>query len=113
MLRTEYIKILLLKTLDSEGSFIYLEEPLQQISFSNEIVFNLDFPFLFIQITKDKSQRILRKIDSSSFDYKTFRFHFVKSVRIRSYSGPHFPAFGLNMERYSVFSPNVGKCGLE
>ena len=25
---------------------------------------------------------------------------------------PHFPAFGLNMERYlSVFSPNAGKCG--
>ena len=25
-----------------------------------------------------------------------------KSVRIRSFSGPHFPAFGLNMERYNV-----------
>ena len=28
--------------------------------------------------------------------------HYVKSIRIRSYSGPHFPAFGLNAERYSV-----------
>ena len=27
----------------------------------------------------------------------------VKSVHIRSYSGPHFPAFRLNTERYSVF----------
>ena len=27
--------------------------------------------------------------------------HCVKSVRIRSYSGPHFPAFGLNTQ-YSV-----------
>ena len=26
----------------------------------------------------------------------------VKSVRIRSFSGPYFPAFGLNTERYSV-----------
>ena len=26
----------------------------------------------------------------------------VKSVRIRSYSDPHFPAFGLNAERYSA-----------
>ena len=26
----------------------------------------------------------------------------VKSVRIRSYSGPHFPAFGLNISLYSV-----------
>ena len=28
--------------------------------------------------------------------------HCVKIVRIRSYSGPHFAAFGLNTERYSV-----------
>ena len=28
--------------------------------------------------------------------------HCVKSVRIRSYSGPYFPAFGLNTKRYSV-----------
>ena len=28
--------------------------------------------------------------------------HCVKSVRIRSYSGLHFPAFGLNTERYGV-----------
>ena len=28
--------------------------------------------------------------------------HSVKSVRIRSYSGSYFPAFGLNTERYSV-----------
>ena len=26
--------------------------------------------------------------------------HYVKSVGIRSYSGPHFPVFGLNRERY-------------
>ena len=41
--------------------------------------------------------------------------HYIRSVRIRSYSGPHFPAFWLNMERYevffSVFSPNAGKYG--
>ena len=29
-------------------------------------------------------------------------FHCVKSVRIRGYSGLHFPAFGLNTERYGV-----------
>ena len=27
----------------------------------------------------------------------------VKTVRIRSFSAPHFPAFGLNMERYGVY----------
>ena len=25
--------------------------------------------------------------------------HYAKSVRIRSYSGPYFPAFGINTER--------------
>ena len=33
-----------------------------------------------------------------------------KRVRIRSYSGPSFPVFGLNAD---VFSPNTGKYGPE
>ena len=33
---------------------------------------------------------------------KIFYNHCVKSVHIRSSSGPHFPAFGLNTERYEV-----------
>ena len=37
--------------------------------------------------------------------------HCAKSVRIWSYSGPHFPAFGLNTKYLSVFSANARKCG--
>ena len=37
--------------------------------------------------------------------------HYVKSVHIRSYSGPHFPAFGLNMERYAVSHRIQTECG--
>ena len=46
---------------------------------------------------------------------KIYFFHevWVKSIRIRSFSGPYFPALGLNAERYSVFSPNAGKYGPE
>ena len=40
---------------------------------------------------------------------KTGLSHCVKSVRIRSYSDPHFPTFGLKTEYLSVFSPNAGK----
>ena len=49
---------------------------------------------------------------TKSFSQKKKRSsnHCVKRVRIRSYSGPHFPAFELNTERYGVFSPNAGKC---
>ena len=42
--------------------------------------------------------------------------HYVKSVRIRSYSGPYFPAFGLNTgdKGYlSLFSLNARKHGPE
>ena len=37
--------------------------------------------------------------------------HSVKSVRIRSYSGLYFPAFGLNMKRYGVFLRIQYECG--
>ena len=35
----------------------------------------------------------------------------VKSVRIRNYSGPHFPVFWLNTERYSIFLRIQSVCG--
>ena len=37
--------------------------------------------------------------------------HCVKSVRIRCYSGPYFPAFGLNTERYGVSLRVQSECG--
>ena len=37
--------------------------------------------------------------------------HCVKSVRIRSYSVPYFPAFGRNMERYGVSLRTQSECG--
>ena len=37
--------------------------------------------------------------------------HSVKSVRIRSYSGPHFLPFGLNTERYGVSRRIQSQCG--
>ena len=40
-------------------------------------------------------------------------FHCVKSVRIRSFFGPYFPAFWLNTPYSSAFSPNAGKNGSE
>ena len=39
------------------------------------------------------------------------KLHCVKSVRIRSYSGLHFPCIGLNTERYRVSLCIQSKCG--
>ena len=38
-------------------------------------------------------------------------YHCVKSVLIRGYSGLHFPAFGLNTERYGVSFRIQLECG--
>ena len=43
--------------------------------------------------------------------YKYPRKHCMKSVRVRSYSGPHFPAFGLNTESDSVSLRIQSECG--
>ena len=48
--------------------------------------------------------KVLQLIDPplSSIHFRTPNHHCMKSVRIRSYSGPHFSIFGLKTERYSV-----------
>ena len=47
-----------------------------------------------------------------TYSYSRWRLHYVKGVRIWNYSGPYFPAFGLNKgdtEYLSVLSLNAGK----
>ena len=39
------------------------------------------------------------------------KYHSVKSVRIRSCYGPHFPEFGLNTERYFISFRIQSECG--
>ena len=39
------------------------------------------------------------------------RLYCVKSVRMWSYLGPHFPAFRLNMERYRISLRIQSECG--
>ena len=45
----------------------------------------------------------------SKSDVQAFH-HYVKSVHIRIYSGPPFPAFGLNMERHGVYLLIQSEC---
>ena len=47
----------------------------------------------------------------SLFHRYYFGRHCVKSVSIRSYSGLHFPTFGLNTERYGVSLRIQSECG--
>ena len=44
-------------------------------------------------------------------DTKVDDIHCVKSVRIPSYAGPHFPIFRLNTERYGVSLRIWSECG--
>ena len=47
----------------------------------------------------------------TDFDHTISLIHCVKSVHNRSYSGPHFPALGLNTERYSLSLHIQSECG--
>ena len=70
------------------------------VTFTEEI---LNGKLHFLCVISSMRQKILRK--------NTHPFHCLKSVRIRSYSGTHFPAFGLNSERYSVSLHIQSECG--
>ena len=62
------------------------------------------------------TEAMLMKLQVSFKNYLEFsaeneaKRHCVKSVRIRSYSGPNFPAFGLNTKRYYVSLRIQSKC---
>ena len=47
-------------------------------------------------------ENLVAELKKSEYPAIFVDYHYVKSVRIRSYSDPHFPAFGLNTERYYV-----------
>ena len=86
--------------------FLYLENPVLSIGpeISTQLIRANFLDFCF-------SRR--------SINFFTFIFylnivdnlHCVKSVHFRSYSGPYFPAFGLNTERYGVSLRIQSVCG--
>ena len=45
-----------------------------------------------------QKQFVIKPIDKTAKKVSSVFNHCVRSVHIRSYSGPHFPAFGLNLE---------------
>ena len=60
---------------------------------------------IVIFVTKQIVCHFLKYMSNKVLPYARLRksiLHCVKSVRIRSFSGPYFQAFGLNMERYGV-----------
>ena len=74
---------------------------------------------LFSQFLRMSSKNILR---ISSFENKTsaeskfavanpYDFYCVKNVHIQKFSGPYFPAFGLNTEGYRVSLRIQSECG--
>ena len=62
---------------------------------------------------KKKSDKVLDHVTNLFDEGKVIipDAHCVKSVRIRSYYGPHFSAFGLNTERYSTPLRIQSECG--
>ena len=70
----------------------------------NKVMQKVEFEFNPIRIILEEKSLQLERNKKNILER-----HYVKSVRIWSFSGPYFPAFGLNTERYGAFSPNAGK----
>ena len=60
----------------------------------------------------NESKKLTKHICECKCKFDGRNCHCVKSVRIRSYSGPHFGAFGSRPEYgvFYVFSPSARKC---
>ena len=80
-----------------------------------KIIFSSTTPMLSLKIsfmTVKDEYRCIRCIRCKFvYLYSTLRKKPPYSELFWSTFFPHFPAFGLNTERYSVFSPNAGKRG--
>ena len=88
--------------------FYDFQSKLESNSFKLQIlflVFSLMFYHIFLKQSWIKDKNIWISYINFSAQYC------VKSVHIRSYSGPHFPAFGLNAERYFVSLRIQFECG--
>ena len=77
---------------------------------------NCNFVFKdYLARTKNKSPNFVsldcRQISICFINWMFPGLHCVKSVRIRSYSGPHFLAFELNTDRYGVSLHIQSECG--
>ena len=71
----------------------------------------LDCSIFKLTFDKTFTEKISVFQSSSQTSYKFLgTVHYVKSVRIRNYSGLYFPAFELNTERYFVSLHTQSKC---
>ena len=65
---------------------------------------------LYLESPQFSPQKILYKLYYINGIHGVY-YSVWKSVRIRSYSGPHFPAFVLNTARYSLSHRIQSECG--
>ena len=86
----------------------------------NKLIWNSILDFLSVlsrdQCCTSKQVLIIPFITKSHVRYviptsTQCHLHCLKSVRIRSYSGPYFPTFGLNTQRYSESLRTQSECG--
>ena len=93
------------ETLDSNNRFLTLTERKVNCQFS----FDFGNIYLFSIFLKIFSHWFVRW-KSMGLPHIIY-IYCVKIVRFRSYSGPYFPAFGLNTERYGVSPCIQSECG--
>ena len=97
-----------IKNLDCLCPIISTDKPYEMHSIKKQ-----DEPIKDVEIISNQKIHVEKKKDEK-LSYYTFNhedLHCMKSVRIRSCSGPHFPAFRLNTERHEVSLRMQSECG--
>ena len=99
----------------------YLFKRMWKFRFLRFIILNFincwsDINFQGTKVSRETCKLFLismKWIVTKYFNSRIYRvyLHWVKSVRVRSYSGLHFPAFGLHMQGYSVSLRIQLECG--
>ena len=73
--------------------------------------FNIYAKFLFDQIYNRLNFTLILALITAKNGQIVTNTRCLKSVRIRSFSGPYFPIFGLNTERYCASFRIQSECG--
>ena len=76
----------------------------------NVLLFSAFFCVSF-NLKREVCEYATRCLDGNLFRDLIHHGHCVKSAHIRSYSGPYFPAFGLNMKRHFLSLRIQSECG--
>ena len=96
-----------LKTLEAFLNIQYILNIMMRALSSRLSLKMFGYVIVFFSEDIQNLSHVIIIVKTLQWNFLTSKIYYVKSVRFWSYSSPHFPAFGLNMERYAPYSVRI------